>query len=108
MLPRYSIRTMFYLAVGVALLAIVVGQAVEGETWALGMSWGVATVLVTWPVMLLFYAIVAAYARLAIPRRERVGTKAYYPAPAPTGPPSGPSEMPPSSEAEGTEGVPRC
>lgn len=103
MLPRYSIRTMFYLAIGVVMLAIVIGQGFQGELWALAVTVGAASLLLTWLVLLLFYAMVAAYARVAIPPSQRVGAKAYYPASSATVPPLTVPEMPPSSPPGKTE-----
>ena len=79
LLPRYSIRSVLYLAVLVAVVAVVAGQAVAGATWAVAITIGIASLLITWSVHVVFYGIVAGFARVVLPVAERRSQPAYYP-----------------------------
>lgn len=79
LLPRYSIRAVLYLAVIVALLALVAGQAVVGTTWAIGITIAVASLAVVWLVYVLFYGMVVGFARVALPGESRSSRPAHYP-----------------------------
>jgi hypothetical protein len=82
LLPRYSLRWFFYIIVVVALLGLIVGEGLQGARWAMAIALGVASLAVTWSVLVLFYAIVSGYAAIALGKDDRKGRDAYYPAPA--------------------------
>ncbi|MGI9457637.1 MAG: hypothetical protein ACR2NU_13820 [Aeoliella sp.] len=78
-LPRYSLRTILYLAVAVAIVAVVAGQAVRGALWAIALTIGIGSLGVSWFVLVVFYAIVAAFARVALTPEFQQPLPAYYP-----------------------------
>lgn len=86
LLPRYSLRWFFYIIVVVALLGVIVGEGVQGAHWAMAIALGVASLAVTWSVLILFYAVVSGYAAIALGDEDRRGRAAHYPAPAPPRP----------------------
>jgi hypothetical protein len=47
LLPRFSIRTLFWLVTASAVVFVVVGMAARGREWAWGVSIGLASVLFT-------------------------------------------------------------
>ncbi len=85
-LPSYSIRTIFYLAIVVALVALVAGQAVQGAEWAIAVTIAVGSLVLTWLVYVLFYGIVVIFSRVALFREIRSPQPAYYPEPHRTTP----------------------
>ena len=78
-LPSYSIRTIMYLAIVVALVAVVAGQAVQGAHWAIAATIAVGSPLLSWLVFVLFYGIVASFARVALAEEVHAPHPAYYP-----------------------------
>ncbi|WP_425399763.1 hypothetical protein [Aeoliella sp.] len=87
LLPRYSIRTVLYLAILFAVVGLVAGQAVQGAHWAQAVTVAVGSLAVLWLVFALFYGIVALFA-LATERRSMDAAQSYYPASRPTPPPT--------------------
>lgn len=83
LLPRYSIRTILYLAILVAVMGVVGRQAVGQSTWAIAVVVAVGSLLLSALVYLAFYAIVAAFARVTGPNGGKSSVAAYYPAPFP-------------------------
>lgn len=81
-LPRYSLRWFFYLIVAVALLSVIIGQGVQGSKWALAVVCGVASLGVTWGVMIAFYAMARLSAAILLPAESAGRQEPYYPAPA--------------------------
>lgn len=81
LLPRFTIRSVLYLAVVVALIALVAGQAVQGAMWAMAITIAVGGLVIGWGVFLTFYGIVVAFARVALARELQTPKPAYYPAP---------------------------
>lgn len=79
LLPRYSIRSVMYLAVAVAGVAVVGREALAGDFWAIGLIAAIGSLAVSWTVLALFYAIVAAFARVALPAEMKRPQPAYYP-----------------------------
>jgi hypothetical protein len=47
LLPRFSIRSLFWLVTGSAVIFVVVGMAARGHDWAWGVSIGLASILFT-------------------------------------------------------------
>ncbi len=82
LLPRYSLRWFFYLFVVVALFGVIIGQGVEGARWAVAMGCGVASLGVTWLVMIAFYAMARLSAAVLLPASTPRRMEAYYPSPA--------------------------
>jgi CBS-domain-containing membrane protein len=78
-LPSYSLRSILYLAIVVALVAVVAGQAVQGADWAVAVTVAVGSLVLTSVVLILFYGIVASFARIALYRESRSPRPAYYP-----------------------------
>jgi hypothetical protein len=63
-LPRYSIRTMLAVFVGVAIAAVFAGQALVGRTWAVGVTVAVLSVPAALGMQALFFAICSGMARI--------------------------------------------
>lgn len=80
LLPRYSIRTVFYLAIVVAVVALIAGEAGEGALWAKALIVGVASLAVTWATFVLFYGMVAAFSRVTGVHGTYRPRPAHYPA----------------------------
>lgn len=80
-LPRYSIRTILLLAIGVAVVALVAGQAVQGANWAIAVTVAVGSLLLTAMTYVVFYGMVAIFSRVALAREVRLPHPAYYPEP---------------------------
>lgn len=83
LLPRYSLRTIFLLALLVALIAVIAGQAVTGAMWAIAITVAVGAVVLNWLVFASFYALVAGFSRVASIKPSGPAGGAYYPAPRP-------------------------
>ncbi|MCO6044539.1 hypothetical protein NG895_11540 [Aeoliella sp. ICT_H6.2] len=79
LLPRYSIRTVLYVAILVAVVALIAGQAVQGAFWAQGVTVAVASLAVLWLVFALFYGMVAAFALIATPDAAQAASRSHYP-----------------------------
>lgn len=78
-LPSYSIRTIMYVAAALAVVALIAGQAVEGAYWAICVTVAVGSMVLCWVMYALFYAMVAAFARVALSRDSSSASAAYYP-----------------------------
>lgn len=81
LLPRYSLRTILLLAVAVAVLAVVAGEAVTGAVWARAITLAVGAVVLNWMVLASFYAFVAVFSRVASIDGNRARQAPHYPAP---------------------------
>ena len=81
LLPRYSLRAMLALALAVAVLGIVGGQAVTGATWAIAVLVAVGSVVLSAMVFALFYALVATFSRVASAGGRQPRLEPHYPAP---------------------------
>jgi len=81
LLPRYSIRTILYLAFAVAIVGVVGRQAVSESAWAIAVLVAVGSVAICALVYMAFYAIVAVFARVTGVSGEKLSAPAYYPAP---------------------------
>lgn len=80
-LPRFSIRTMMVVAIAVALAALLVGMAVDGKSWAIAVTVALGGVVLAFMMYVLFYGMVALFARVAMSREFQTPRPAYYPAP---------------------------
>ncbi len=80
-LPSYSLRAILHLAIVVAVVALIAGQAVQGTNWAIAVTVAVASVVLSWLVFVLFYGIVASFSRVALSRETHAPQPAYYPEP---------------------------
>jgi hypothetical protein len=80
LLPRYSIRTVFYLAGVVAVVALIAGEAVQGRMWAAAIVIGVGSLAVTWAMCVLFYGMVALFSRVTGVHGTYRPRPAHYPA----------------------------
>jgi hypothetical protein len=63
LLPRFSIRTMLFVAFGVAVASVFAGQALGGRVWAMGLTVGLVSVPIALAVQAGFFAIGSAFAR---------------------------------------------
>jgi hypothetical protein len=73
LLPRFSIRTLLWLVTGCALVFVVVGMAGRGETWAWGVSLGVASLLLTAMIHAAWFYVVWLFGRMTEARPKDVG-----------------------------------
>jgi hypothetical protein len=73
LLPRFSIRTMFWLVTGSAFVFVVVGMAARGHGWAWGVSIGLASVLFTALVHGAVFCAVWLFGQLVSARAKDVG-----------------------------------
>jgi len=64
MLPRFSIRTLFWLITASAVVFVVVGMAARGHDWAWGVSIGLASILFTALVHAAVFSVVQLFGRL--------------------------------------------
>lgn len=81
LLPRYSIRTILYLALAVAVIGVVGRQAVNESAWAIAVLVAVGTMAICALTYASFYAIIAVFARVTGVSGEKFSAPAYYPAP---------------------------
>ena len=72
---------MLLVAIGVALAALVAGMAVDGKSWAIAVTVALGGVVLAFLVYILFYGMVALFARVAMTREFQSPRPAYYPAP---------------------------
>ncbi|CAK9037524.1 Uncharacterized protein SCF082_LOCUS22215 [Durusdinium trenchii] len=79
LLPRYSIRTVLLLAILVAVVALVAGQAVQGAAWAQAVTVAVGSLAVLWLVFAVFYGMVALFALVTNNRSALAATRSHYP-----------------------------
>jgi hypothetical protein len=63
LLPRFSIRTMFLIAAGVAVASLFAGQAAGGRIWAMGVTIGLLSVAFSLLVQAAFFAAGSMAAR---------------------------------------------
>ena len=70
MLPRFSIRTLFWLLTASALVFVVVGMAYRGQNWAWGVTIGLASILVTALVHAAWFGVVWLFGRIAVGAAE--------------------------------------
>lgn len=73
LLPRFSIRTLFWLVTASALAFVVVGMAARGHGWAWGVSIGLASVLFTALVHGAVFGAVWIFAQLVSARTKDMG-----------------------------------
>ena len=79
-LPRYSIRTVLYLVVLVAVVALVAGQGVAGAEWAIAFTIAVGSLVIFWMMYVLFYGIISLFALIALKQDLQQSEGAHYPA----------------------------
>lgn len=79
LIPSYSIRTILYLAIVVAVVAVIAGQAVQGAHWAIAVTIAIGSLGLSWVVFVLFYGIVSSFARVALAHEVHTPRPAYYP-----------------------------
>ena len=63
LLPRFSLRTMLWIAAGVAVASVFAGQAVGGRVWAMGVTIGLLSVAAALLVQAAFFAVGSLAAR---------------------------------------------
>jgi hypothetical protein len=73
LLPRFSIRTLFWLVTASAVLFVVVGMAARGRDWAWGVSIGLASVLFTLLVHAAVFCAVWLFGQWISARPKDVG-----------------------------------
>ena len=64
LLPRFSIRTLFWLITASAFVFVVVGMAARGHDWAWGVSIGLLSILFTALVHAALFGVVWLFGRL--------------------------------------------
>jgi hypothetical protein len=73
LLPRFSIRTLFWLITASAFLFVVFGMAARGHSWAWGISIGIASVLLTMLVHAAWFCVASFLSQLFLPRTKDAG-----------------------------------
>ena len=73
LLPRFSIRTLFWLITASAFVFVVVGMAARGHDWAWGVSIGLLSILFTAVVHAALFCVVWLFGRLLSGRTKDVG-----------------------------------
>ena len=77
LLPRFSIRTLFWLITASAFVFVVVGMAARGHDWAwgvsLGVSLGVLSILFTALVHAALFCVVWLFGKLLSARPKDIG-----------------------------------
>jgi hypothetical protein len=73
LLPRFSIRTLFWLVTASAVMFVVVGMAARGRDWAWGISIGLASILITALVHAAVFWAVWGFGQLTSARTKDVG-----------------------------------
>jgi hypothetical protein len=73
LLPRFSIRTLFWLVTASAVVFVVVGMAARGHDWAWGVSIGLASILFTALVHAALFLVVQLFGQLVAARPKDVG-----------------------------------
>ncbi len=68
-------------AIGVALVALVAGMAVDGKSWAIAVTVALGGGVLAFLLYTLFYGMVALFARVAMAREFQSPRPAYYPTP---------------------------
>jgi hypothetical protein len=69
LLPRFSIRTLFWAITISAFAFVVVGMAARGQTWAWGVSIGLASLVITGLVHAAWFGLVYVFAHLLTGRQ---------------------------------------
>jgi hypothetical protein len=64
LVPRFTLRTILAVMTGCAVLFVVLGMAVRGQTWAWGLVIGVLSLVVTVLVHAAWFGIVSLFSRL--------------------------------------------
>jgi hypothetical protein len=64
LVPRFTIRTIFSVVTIAAVVFVVAGMALRGETWAWGITIGMITLVVTMLVHAAWFGIVWMFAQL--------------------------------------------
>jgi hypothetical protein len=72
LLPRFSIRTLFWLVTASAVVFVVVGMAARGREWAWGVSIGLASILFTALVHAAVFCAVWVFGQLVSRRTKDV------------------------------------
>jgi hypothetical protein len=70
LLPRFSMRTLFWLVTGSAFVFVVVGMATRGAPWALGVSIAVLSLVVTLLMHAAWFFAVSVFGRVTSPRTK--------------------------------------
>ena len=70
LLPRFSIRTLFWLVTGSAFVFVVVGMAARGAPWALGVSIAVLSLVVTLLMHAAWFFAVWVFGQATSPRAK--------------------------------------
>jgi len=73
LLPRFSIRTLFWLITASALVFVVVGMAARGHDWAWGVSLGLLSIVFTAIVHAAWFYVVWLFVRLLSARPKEIG-----------------------------------
>jgi hypothetical protein len=73
LLPRFSIRTLFWLITASAFVFVVVGMAARGHGWAWGVTIGLASILFTGLVHAAVFGAVWSFGQLVAARPKDVG-----------------------------------
>jgi hypothetical protein len=72
LLPRFSIRTLFWMITASSVIFVVVGMAARGHDWAWGVSIGLASILFTAVVHAAVFCAVSLFGQLASVRPKDV------------------------------------
>ena len=70
LLPRFSIRTLFWTITISAFAFVVVGMAARGQTWAWGVSIALASLVITALVHAAWFGVVYVFAQLLTGRQR--------------------------------------
>ena len=73
LLPRFSIRTLFWLITASAFVFVVVGMAARGHDWAWGVSIGLGSIVATALVHAALFGMVWLFGQLPSARPKDVG-----------------------------------
>ncbi|MCI0335504.1 MAG: hypothetical protein L0228_20040 [Planctomycetes bacterium] len=72
LLPRFSIRTLFWMITASAFAFVVAGMAARGQDWAWGVTIGLASVLIAALVHAAWFGVVWLFAQLPSARPKDV------------------------------------
>lgn len=72
LLPRFSIRVLFWVITICALACVILGLAARGEVWALGASIGLASLVITALVHAAWFTLVWLFSRLPSARPKEL------------------------------------
>jgi hypothetical protein len=73
LLPRFSIRTLFWLITASAFLFVVVGMAARGHVWAWGISIGITSILFTALIHAVWFGVASFMSQVLSPRTKDAG-----------------------------------